>query len=263
MVNTTKRTALITGASSGIGLELCRILAKNDFNLVLVARSKKKLEELAEEITSLHSVEVLVLPEDLSDPTAPKRILNALSSKHILIHILVNNAGFGVHGPFVSTSIERECEMIGLNILALTRLTKLFLPGMLSRGEGAILNVASTGAFQPGPFIAAYFATKAYVLSLTEAIAAEVAGSGVKISALCPGPTRTGFQKAARMEGSRMFGKINVLDAQRVAQEGYRGLISGKRMIIPGLLNKILYFATRLFPRRTVMWAVKGLFRNI
>ena len=186
-------TVLITGASSGIGRELARLYASDGAGLVLIARSEDKLRQLADELCANYGAGAQVVPTDLSRPASPREIVEALAQRHIDVDVLVNNAGFGARGSVAEIGVERQLEMIEVNVAALTQLTALLLPGMLERRRGAILNVASTAAFQPGPNWAVYCATKAYVLSFTEALAEEVRGSGVRVSCLAPGPTDTGF----------------------------------------------------------------------
>ncbi|MBI2838768.1 MAG: SDR family oxidoreductase [Acidobacteria bacterium] len=251
--NDSHGTALITGASSGIGLELARLFARDRTDLVLVARREADLQKLAEELASSHPIQVRVLPADLSDPAAPDHILEALRNDGIVIDSLVNNAGAGTYGPFVETDLEAELQMLRLNIVSLTHLTKLFAREMVARHKGRILNVASTAAFQPGPLMAVYYATKAYVLSFTEALAAELQGSGVTVTALCPGPTRTGFQGAAKMEKSRLVsGLLSMQDAATVAKVGYKAMMRGSRIAVPGIVNRLLAQSIRFTPRRLV-----------
>ena len=245
-------TALVTGASSGIGREITKLLAQDGYDLVLVARGAGKLEELARDLTADSHVRVQVLPKDLADPDAPAAIAAALAAAGVAIDVLVNNAGFGVYGPFAETSGAEELELLRVNVLAPTDLTKRFLPGMLSRRRGAILNVASTAAFQPGPLMAVYYASKAYLLSFSEALANELAGSGVTVTALCPGPTITNFQKKAGMETTRLFSSPLVMDARRVALAGIAGMKRGQSIVVPGILNKLLVQSVRLSPRRLV-----------
>lgn len=242
------KTALITGASGGIGAALARLFAADGYRLVLVARGRETLEHLAEELTRAFGVEVTVLAKDLSLPSAPEEIVAALGQAGVQIDVLVNNAGFATYGPFAQTSLAAELEMMQLNMVTLTHLTKLLLPGMLQRRDGKILNVASTAAFQPGPLMAVYYATKAYVLSFSEALADELRGSGVTVTALCPGPTRSGFQERAQMEESRLVSG-RIMDVDTVARAGYRGLMSNRTIVIPGMQNKVLAFAVRLVPR--------------
>jgi short-subunit dehydrogenase len=241
-------TVLITGASSGIGRELARQFAGDGANLVLIARSEDRLRGLAGELTAESGVTVEVVPADLSRPGSPDQIVQTLAQRHIYVDVLVNNAGFGAHGPVAGIGVGRQLEMIEVNVAALTRLTALLLPGMLERHRGGILNVASTAAFQPGPNSAVYYATKAYVLSFTEALAEEVRGSGVRVSCLAPGPTDTGFAAQAGAAGSRLF-RRGVMDAGRVARAGHDGLRRGRTLVIPGLRNRALAFSVRLSPR--------------
>jgi short-subunit dehydrogenase len=241
-------TVLITGASSGIGREMARLFAADGAELVLVARSLDRLVKLAEELTAEYGVKAEIVPADLGLATGPSEIMQALSQRDLKVDVLVNNAGFGVLGTIAEIGADRQREMIEVNATSLTRLTALLLPGMLERRHGAILNVASTAAFQAGPKQAVYYATKAYVLSFTEALAEEVRGSGVRVCCLAPGPTQTGFAAHAGMEGSRLFQR-GVMDSSRVAQAGYNGLRHGKTLVIPGLRNQAMAFATRLSPR--------------
>lgn len=250
-------TALITGASAGIGLELARVMAADGWGLVLTARSRDRLETLARELEAAYGVKVAVVPADLADPVAPAVLFEQVAGLGIEVDVLVNNAGFGLYGPFTVTEGEgatdgaRELEMIALNVSALTHLTKLFLPGMVSRRRGRVMNVASTASFQPGPLMAVYYATKAYVLSFSEAIGVELKGTGVTVTTLCPGPTHTEFAAVADMEGSRLFKMGGVMTASDVARAGYEGMQAGKSVVIPGARNRIMAHATRLIPRRT------------
>src|SRR5712691_2293882 len=241
-------TVLITGASSGIGRELARLYASDGAGLVLIARSEDKLRQLADELCANHGAGAQVVPADLSRPASPREIVEALTQRHIDVDILVNNAGFAARGSVAEIGVERQLEMIEVNVAALTQLTALLLPGMLERRRGAILNVASTAAFQPGPNWAAYCATKAYVLSFTEALAEEVRGSGVRVSCLAPGATDTKFAAQAGMAGTRLF-RRGGMDAARVARAGHNGLQRGKPLVIPGIANRMLAFSVRLSPR--------------
>jgi uncharacterized protein len=251
-------TALITGASVGIGLELAKEFAAGGHDLVLTARNQPKLEELAEQLRAEHRVAVSILPSDLSRPEAPVGIFNALAGSSTGIDVLVNNAGFGNHGPFAELDVTQSLAMLQVNIVALTHLTRLFLPGMIERHSGKILNVASTAAFQPGPYMSIYYASKAYVLSFSEALAEELRGSGIGVTALCPGPTITEFQKRAGIENTPLF-QNNTMTAQAVARAGYAGLMRGKRIVIPGLKNRLLATAARFGPRGMVTRAVAKL----
>jgi uncharacterized protein len=244
-------TVLITGAWSGIGRELARLYAADGARLVLVARSQDRLRELADELTAKTGAEAQIIPADLSRPTSPREIVQTLAQRHIDLDVLVNNAGFGAHGSIAELGTERQVEMIDVNVAALTRLTALLLPGMLARRRGTILNVASTAAFQPGPNQAVYGATKAYVLSFTEALAEEVRGSGVRVTCLAPGATDTGFASQAGMTGTRLF-RRGVMDPARVARAGHDGVRRGKTVVIPGMRNRLQAFAVRLSPRALV-----------
>jgi short-subunit dehydrogenase len=243
-------TALVTGASAGIGLELSRVLAAHGHDLVLVARRRDVLDRVAAELSGRHGVAVTVLPADLADPDAPVGIHRELRERGIAIDILVNNAGFGLRGTFAEMDEQRIGDMLQVNVSALTLLTRLFLPGMVQRGRGRVLQLASTAAFQPGPLMAEYYATKAYVLSFSQAIAEELRQSGVTITALCPGPTRTEFADVAGMQSSRLFGAAFVMTARDVAEYGYRAMMRGRRVAIPGVVNRLVAFSTRLAPRR-------------
>jgi short-subunit dehydrogenase len=248
---TTPETALITGASSGIGYELTKRFASDGFDLVLVARDSERLEDVASEMRERHDATVTVLPTDLALPGAADKIAATLEAGGIEVDVLVNNAGFNVYGPFWQTDGERELAMLQVNIVALTRLTKLLLPAMVRRGSGRILNIGSTGSFAPGPFDAVYCASKAYVLSFSEAIAEELEGTGVTVTALCPGATRTRFAERAGMTDTPMF-RGRVAEASDVAAAGYRALRDGRRVVVPGLANALLAFSVRLSPRRLV-----------
>jgi len=241
-------TALITGASAGIGRELARLFAKDGSNLVLVARRRDRLEELAAELRTHNGIEVRVLAADLGRSDAPQAIADALGRDGVAIDVLVNNAGFGALGMFASLDADRQMEMIQVNVAALTHLTRLLLPGMIQRRRGGVLNVASTAGFQAGPFLAVYYATKAYVISLSEALHDELAGEGVAVTCLCPGPTVTEFAATAKMEKSRMF-SLRPMTAEKVAQIGYSGFRRGKLLVIPGWLNYLAATGARLGPR--------------
>jgi short-subunit dehydrogenase len=244
-------TVLITGASSGIGLELARLFAGDGADLVLVARSEDKLRELAGELTAEHGIAAQVLAADLTRPDSAGEIAEALARQGVQVDVLVNNAGFGAHGQVAGIGVQRQLDVIEVNVAALTRLTALFLPGMLERGHGAVLNVASTAAFQPGPNQAVYCATKAYVLSFTEALAEEVRGSGVRVSCLAPGATETQFAAQAGMTGTLAF-RMGAMTPGPVARAGHDGLRRGKALVIPGLLNRAMALSVRLAPRALV-----------
>jgi hypothetical protein len=250
-------TALVTGASSGIGAALARLLAASGFELVLVARREDRLVELRDDLAKRHGTRSTVLVSDLGQYTAPADLVARLDSLGIRVSVLVNNAGFGLYGPFAATSWDSELQMLQVNIVALTALTKLLLPGMLARRDGRILNVASTAAFQPGPLMAVYYASKAYVLSFSEALANEVKGTGVTVTALCPGPTASEFQGTARLEKSRLVRLVRLQTTEQVARAGYEGLMKGKAVVIPGLVNWLGAQSPRVLPRSWVRFIVR------
>src|ERR1700734_3751117 len=245
-------TALITGASGGIGYELAKLFARDHYNLILVARSGDKLNLVASELREQFGVTVKTIALDLAADQAVTSLFEHLKGEGLAVDVLVNNAGFGVLGDFAETAKEEVLGQVQLNVTALTHLTRLFLPEMIARRQGKIMNVASTAAFQPGPLMAVYYATKAYVLSLSEALANEVAGTGVVVSCFCPGATDTGFQKRAGMENSRLFKKIGAMNAETVARYGYRGLMAGKTLVISGTRNWLVAESVRFAPRKWV-----------
>jgi uncharacterized protein len=251
--------ALVTGASGGIGLDLARLLAAGGHDLVLVARSASALQEIGEQLAGRHRIRATVCPADLSEPAAPAALVGELERRGIAIDVLINNAGSGTHGPFAAADLDGQLRMLRLNVTALTHLTGLLLPPMLARSSGRILNVASTAAFQAGPLMAVYYASKAYVLHFSEALSIELLGSGVTVTALCPGPTLTGFQKAARMGPSRLPRGGLVMDSPSVAKTGYEGLMRGRPLVIPGRRNRLLAGLVRILPRRTVGRLVRRL----
>ncbi|MDP8982928.1 MAG: SDR family oxidoreductase [Acidobacteriota bacterium] len=236
--------ALITGASGGIGLELARVFAREGYALVLVARSEKRLQELAAELKT----ETVVIANDLTRPGAAQEVFEQVRQ----VDVLVNNAGFGSSGKFVEAPLDEQLGMMQLNMTALVALTGLFLPAMVKAKSGRIMNVASTAAFQPGPLMATYYATKAFVLSFSEAIHEELSGSGVTVTALCPGATETGFVERANMNDARLFKAKKPMAARAVAEAGYRGMLAGKAIVIPGLMNSLMAQSVRVSPRSVV-----------
>ncbi len=236
---------LITGASSGIGLELAKLFAADRFNLVLVARDETRLNQLAAELQTRHDVQVKILVKDLTSATAAREIFDALQDTPI--SVLVNNAGFGLYGPFAKTDLSAQTGMTLVNMTALVQLTHLFLQPMLARGNGRILNVASTAAFQPGPNVSVYYASKAFVYSFSYALARELENTGVRVTAFCPGTTRTEFFTRA---GMRPAGGWLMMDARAAAEIGYRGCLDGRRVVIPGLFNRIGSILAKLAPAR-------------
>jgi uncharacterized protein len=258
MPSDSRSVAVVTGASSGIGLELSRLFARDRHDLVIVAQHAERLALVARELTTQYGVRVVEIATDLSDPAAPQEIERELNRQGLPPDVLVNNAGFGLRGPFTAIDLGKQLQMIQVNVRALTHLTGLLLPGMIERRRGRVLNVASTAAFQPGPLMAVYYATKAYVLSFSEALANETSGSGVTVTALCPGPTATAFQTRAGMEGTRLF-RGGVMDAAAVARQGYEGMLRGARVVIPGWRNRLLAQSVRFAPRRMVTQIARSL----
>ncbi len=249
--------ALVTGASMGLGAEFARLLASEGFDLVVTARSGDRLAALKKEIEGLHGARVHIVVQDLVDPRAPIAIHDDVRANGIEVDVLINNAGFGMYGMFYTSDLQTELEMIQVNMTALVHLTKLFVRDMVARGNGRIMNVASTAAFQPGPLQSVYYASKAFVLSFTEAIANELRGTGVTATALCPGPTPTEFQKRAnvgKVRGLKLMMRVN---PDVVVRAGYRGMMRGKPVVVPGALNNFIIFLLRLFPRRMVTAVVR------
>ncbi len=251
--------ALVTGASIGLGRDFAEIFARNGFDLILVARSADKLKELASHLGQAHSTQARVITQDLSVAGAAQALYEKLGDDAKRIEVLVNNAGFGMQGGFTQISAQTHREMMLLNMVTLTELTQLLLPSMIEHKSGKILNVASTAAFQPGPFMAVYYATKAYVLSFSEALANELQGTGVTVTTLCPGPTLTGFQNTAGIAEMGVFKSPAVMASMPVAQKGFRAMMRGKRVEIPGVLNKVTAQSNRLLPRACMTQIVRKL----
>jgi short-subunit dehydrogenase len=251
-------TVLITGASSGIGRELAKCFAVNPCRLILVARKRNALESLAEELRKDHRTQSEVLPADLAQSDVAMRIFRHLETHGTKVDVLVNNAGFGANGSFAELPVDRQMEMLQVNISTLTHLSRLMLPGMIKRGRGGILNVASTAAFQGGPGMAVYYASKAYVLSFSEAIAEELDGTGVVVTVLCPGATATNFFEAANASMSNFF-RRNAMSAESVARIGHDAFRDGKFVVVAGTKNKLMSFAVRLVPRAVARKVAKYL----
>jgi uncharacterized protein len=245
-------TALITGASGGLGYEFAKLFARDRANLVLVARSADKLAQVAAELQSQFGVSVKTIALDLAALPAPQFLFDQLKRESVSVDVLVNNAGFGAFGEFARMPEHEVLGQIQLNITALTQLTRLFLPALLAKRGGRIMNVASTAAFQPGPLMAVYYATKAYVLSFTEALANEVENSGVTVCCFCPGATATDFAKRAGTENTRIFRHGGVMDAAQVALDGYSGLMAGKTLVFSGTRNWLVAQSVRFAPRKMV-----------
>jgi short-subunit dehydrogenase len=249
-----KGTVLITGASGGIGWELALLFAAADYRVIAVARREEKLQQLQQQLGE--RLDYIV--SDLVQPGAVGALLHTVEQRGYTIDYLVNNAGFGQYGLFLETDARTEQEMITLNIAVLTELTKKLLPQMLKKKQGGVLNIASTASFQPGPLMAVYYATKAYVLSFTEALANEMSHTGVTVTALCPGPTATDFAARANVKESKIFQK-GLMDVKEVAKQGFKGFLKGKTVVIPGWKNRFLALSTRFIPRRTVTKFVRQL----
>jgi short-subunit dehydrogenase len=251
-------TVLITGASSGIGLELAKCFAADGARLILVARNTAALEALAADLRQNFSIAARVLTADLRLPETPGRIYAALQAEGVAVDVLVNNAGFGTHGDFTATPLDRQLDMVQVNVAALTNLTGLFLPGMIERRRGGVMNIASTAAFQSGPRMAVYYATKAFVLSFSEAVAEEVNGTGVTVTAVCPGPTTTNFGNVANFRGSQTLLR-GAMTAGAVARHGYAAFRRGRFVVISGLRNFWPTVVVRVLPRIVIRKLVKCL----
>lgn len=245
-------TALITGPSKGVGFHLAKEFARRRHGLVLIDPVASELQRIASELKTAGALFVRTIAKDLEKPEAPQEIFDELSSDRIYIDILVNNAGFGHRGKFWEIPIEHDTSTLRLNIEAVLRLTKLFLPLMLQRRQGRVLNVASIAGFEPGPLFAVYHASKGFILSLSEALATELEGTGVTATTLCPGPTDTDFFQKSGVVHAHMFQKVNLMAPQDVAKAGYEGLMAGERVVVPGVANKIIVFSRRLLPEATL-----------
>ncbi len=254
-----KQTALITGAAGGIGYELAAIFASHDYNLVLVDRIAAKLKEIAIKFQEEFGNSVTTIVKDLSISSSPQEIFAELQAANIHVDVLVNNAGFGIYGLFNETDLTSELEMLQLNVVCLTHLTKLFLKDMVKQGHGKILNVSSAAAFQPGPLMAVYFATKGYILSFSEAIANELEGTGVTVTVLCPGSTASAFHQRTGMADSKLLKGKRMMDAATVAKIGYAALMKGQTIVIPGLINQILAKSVSFTPRSLVTKIVRNM----
>jgi uncharacterized protein len=244
-------TALISGASSGLGLQYAKLFAADKKDVVLVARRKDRLEALARELSTAQGIHAHVIAEDLSDPAAPGRVVDAVRTRGLAVEYLVNNAGFGSNGAFAESELNRQLEMVQVNIAALVALTRAFIPEMIRRGHGRVLNIGSTAGFQPGPFMAVYYASKAFVNSFTEALWYELKGTGVTATVSCPGATATEFAAVAGNDRSGLF-RLGAMRAEEVASEGYQAMLKGKPMAVHGLKNKVLTSSVRLSPRAVV-----------
>jgi uncharacterized protein len=245
----TRERALVTGASGGFGLEFARLLAGDGYDLTLVARSREKLEAIADELRAKFGVAVRVITQDLSATDAASAVFQRVPD----VDVLINNAGFASHGAFAELEEQRILDELNLDVVTLTYLTRLYLPAMLRRRKGKILNVASTAAYVPGPFMAVYYAAKAYVLSFSQALAEEVRGSGVSVTCLCPGATATGFQERAGMQRAALA-RLPLGNAATFARAGYRAMQRGDDVVVPGLSNWLVPLGRRWLPRRVLLW---------
>jgi short-subunit dehydrogenase len=252
-----KNYSLVTGASGGIGFDLACLLAKDKHDLIIVARSAEKLNDVKASIEKDFGVKVKIIAADLSLPDAALSLFDEIRKENIHVDILINNAGFGDYGSFAECNWQKQENMINLNILTLTKLTRLFLPAMIEAKYGKILNLASVAAFMPGPFMAVYYASKAFVLSLSYAIANEVKGTGVTVTALCPGPTATGFEDAASLNGSKLFKTFKPKSSFDVALYGYKSMMKGKILAVHGTLNKLMVTMLRFYPRKLTSSVVR------
>ena len=250
MNNNNSGVALVTGASSGLGTEIARLLAAHGYDLVLTGRDTGALAKLVEEIKAAHPVAITTVVKDLAQPGAAKALVADIAAQGSVVEILVNNAGMGLAGPLAETDVDATAQMIAVNVGALTQLTQLLLPGMMERRRGRILHVGSVVGYQPGgPGMAAYFATKSYVLALSRGLSRELAGSGVTLTTVSPGPIATAFIGRSGMGETRVGRLVKPMDAKTVAQAAVRGLLAGRRTVLPGILAKVLAFAGELPPR--------------
>ena len=256
MTSSPRPVALVTGASAGIGKELARVLAR-DHDLILTARRLDELNTLAAELTAAHGATCRVIGADLADPTGARALFYAVSATGWAVEVLVNNAGFGDLNPFAKADLGKLLRMIQVNVTTLTELIGLFLPGMQARGRGQILNVGSVAGFQPGPIMGTYYATKAYVNSLSQSMANELAGSGITVTCLCPGPTDSEFAAVAGMQPTKTFSVGHRMTARAVAEQGVLGMKRGKVLVVPGARNKLMIFLQRFAPRSTVIRVVR------
>jgi uncharacterized protein len=253
------QTALVTGASAGIGVDLAECFAKGGYDLVITARTEAALKQVADRIAKAHGVKVTAITGDLGAIGGGAKLAAEIAQRGLSVDVLVNNAGFGHAGGFDKAPIEPQLGMIDLNVRALTELTHIYWKGMLAKKRGGVLNVASTAAFQPGPLMAVYYASKAFVLSISEALWEEARGTGVHVSCLCPGPTESKFRERAGTGRTRLGKTSKVMASMPVAQEGYEGFLSNKRVVVTGGRNKMMVTASRTLPRGMVLKTVRNL----
>lgn len=250
------KTALITGASGGLGLSFVKILARDGYDVVLVARNAEKLAEIKADIESSYGVRAYVVAKDLCHTESVNEVFDATEALGLKIDVLINNAGFGDFGEFHKSDINKQIRMVDLNVIALMQLCHLYIPQMIERGSGNILNVDSIAAFQAGPLMSVYYATKAFVLSFSQALTRELKGTGVKVTALCPGPIKTNFENSSELGGSGLFKNLKVWSPDTVAEFGYKNMKRGRSLCVCGALNKLIVFSNRLAPRALVRNAV-------
>jgi short-subunit dehydrogenase len=253
--------SVVTGASAGLGVEFARLLAQDKQALLLVARREDRLKQLAAELNATYGVQVEIHADDLMDAGAPKRVMEKVHQLNAHVDVLVNNAGFGTSGPYVASNLERELGMVALNVSAVMALTRAVLPEMVARRQGRILNVGSTAGFQPGPSMAGYYATKAFVNSFSEALSYELRGTGVTVTLSCPGPTSTEFGEVAGNGKSRLF-QMGAMSAVDVATEAYQAMKNGDRRVIHGFVNRVSAMSTGVMPNRVLLWLVSLLNRR-
>lgn len=246
------KAVLITGASGGLGLEFAKLFAKDGRDLVLVARNEGKLYALKNELETKYRIRVYVYAKDLSKEDAAYDVYDYVLEKEIFIDILINNAGFGDFGIFVHSDLKKQTDMVHVNILTLMQMCHLFAGPMEEHGKGTILNMCSTAGFQPGALMSVYYATKAFVLSFTEAISVELKETNISVVAFCPGPTQTGFVEGANLETSGLFKKLKTASSRKVAEYGYQEMKKKKVVVVHGFQNKVLIFLCRLFPRKVI-----------
>jgi short-subunit dehydrogenase len=251
------KKVLITGASGGIGYEMAKVFAEKSYDLIMVARRREIMDALADEVKKKFGVNAHIMVQDLAHEGSGLKLYQEINKMDLKPDIVINNAGLADYGKFVERGWEKVRDMIMVNIMALTEITRMFAGDMVKRGYGKILNVASTAAFQPGPLMAVYFASKAYVLSFSEAISNELKGTGVTVTALCPGPTQTGFEERAEMHSSRMFRLIKPVKSEKVARYAYSALMTGKVVAIQGLLNKFSAMINRFIPRSIIRFFMR------
>jgi len=253
------QTALVTGASAGIGVDLAECFARGGYDLIITARTEPALKEVGERISKAHGVKVTAIPGDLGAIGAGAKLAAEIAQRGLSVDVLVNNAGFGHAGGFAAAPLEPQVGMVDLNVRALTELTHIYWKGMLAKKRGGVLNVASTAAFQPGPLMAVYYASKAYVLSFSEALWEEARGTGVHVSCLCPGPTVSKFRERAGTGKTRLGKTMTAAPSMPVAQEGYEGFLKNRRVVITGGRNKLLVGAVRMLPRGVALRTVRRL----